>query len=94
MLTFTTEQLKNIVKEASPGDAAVAEAVDQLQFLEFPHLEESVKDDVKFLQENSLILPETKISGWTYDVRTGKVCQLSLNLEKWRLSGLKVNRVA
>ncbi|RXW23837.1 hypothetical protein EST38_g2000 [Candolleomyces aberdarensis] len=72
MLTFTTEQLKTIVKDASPGDAAIAEAVDKFQFLEFSHLEDSVKDDVKFLQENPLLLPETKISGWVYDVHTGK----------------------
>lgn len=75
MLTFTTEQLRGIVKDACPGDGVVAEEVDKLNFLEFAHLEDSVKDDVKFLQENPLLLPETWITGWIYDVRTGKVSQ-------------------
>jgi carbonic anhydrase len=77
MLTFTTEQLKKIVKDAAPSDSKVAEEVDKLDFLEFPELEQSVKDDVEFLSKNPLLLKETKITGWTYDVRTGKVCPWS-----------------
>ncbi|KAF6766514.1 carbonic anhydrase [Ephemerocybe angulata] len=77
MLTFTTEQLKGIVKESAPGDAAVATEVDKLDFLEFPDIEESVKDDVKFLQDHPLVLEETKITGWTYDVHTGKITQVA-----------------
>ena len=82
MLTFTTEQLRAQVKEASPGDEAVAGAVKNIDFLEFSNLEESVKADVKFLQENPLVLPETTITGWTYDVTTGKVSTSHLELER------------
>jgi carbonic anhydrase len=73
MLTFSTPQLRNIVKEAHPGDEEVAKHVDAIDFLEFPHLEESVKSDVKLLEEHPLVLKETKVTGWVYEVETGKV---------------------
>jgi carbonic anhydrase len=73
MLTFTTPQLRDIVKKAHPGDEGVAKEVDSIDFLEFPHLEESVKSDVKHLEDNPLVLKETTITGWIYEVETGKV---------------------
>ena len=74
MLTFSTDQLKAIVKDAAPGDTRVEREVEKIDsFLEFSELEQSVKDDVKFLQGNPLVLKETKITGWTYDVQSGKV---------------------
>ena len=72
MVTFSTPQLRAIVKDADPANAALG-AVDKIDFLEFQGLEESVKEDVKFLQENPLVLPETKITGCVYEVETGKV---------------------
>ncbi|RDB29010.1 hypothetical protein Hypma_015176 [Hypsizygus marmoreus] len=72
MLTFLTNDLRSLVKAAEPGNAAVAEAVDKIEFLEFADVEESVKADVKFLQENPLVLKGTTVTGWTYDVTTGK----------------------
>ena len=74
MLSFTTPQLRTIVKNAEPGDTAVAAQVDAIDFHEFPHLEESVKEDVRFLRENPLVLKETIVTGWIYEVETGKVC--------------------
>lgn len=53
MVTFDTPQLRALVKEGAPGDAAIAETVDQIDFLEFKDLEGSVKSDVKFLQDNA-----------------------------------------
>lgn len=73
MLTFTTDHLHRIVKDADPGNATVAEAVNQIHFLEFSDLEESVKDDVKFLKEHPLVLKDTVVTGWIYRVETGKV---------------------
>ncbi|KAI0706060.1 carbonic anhydrase [Cytidiella melzeri] len=75
MLTFTTPQLRDIVK-SSTDDLSVAQAVDNIDFLEFPELHQSVKDDVKYLKENPIILPETEITGWVYDVGTGKITQV------------------
>jgi carbonic anhydrase len=71
MLTFSTDQLKAIVKDAAPGDTKVEEEVEKFDsFLEFSELEQSVKGDVEFLQGNPLVLKETKITGWTYDVQS------------------------
>ncbi|KAJ3509802.1 hypothetical protein NLJ89_g5025 [Agrocybe chaxingu] len=72
MLTFTNEQLHEKVKAEAPGNAAVAAAVDAIDFLPFSQLEESVKEDVAFLKENPLILDGTILTGWVYDVTTGK----------------------
>jgi len=76
MLTFTTDKLRNIVKDSNPGNAVVAEQVDRIDFLEFGNLEASVKDDIKFLEGNDLVLKETRITGWIYDVKTGKITQV------------------
>lgn len=81
MLTFTSEQARRIVKDAYPGDNTVSQAVHELDFLEFSNLEESVKADVQFLKENDLVPKETTITGWIYDVDTGKVKQSSLPQE-------------
>ena len=72
MLTFDTAGLRARVKADDPGNAALG-AVDGIDFLEFAGLEESVRADVQFLRENPLVLPETKVTGWVYEVETGKV---------------------
>ena len=72
MLTFTTPQLRQLVKDSDPGNSALSE-VDKIDFLEFPELEQSVKDDVDYLKTSPLVLNETIVTGWVYDVSTGKV---------------------
>ncbi len=72
MVTFDTPQLRKLVKDSDPSNPAL-NAVDEIDFHEFNGLEESVKADVKFLQENPLVLPGTKVTGWVYEVETGKV---------------------
>jgi len=76
MLSFSSNHLRSIVKNADPGNTTVASQVDSIDFLEFGHLEDSVKSDVKFLQENPLVLKESTITGWVYEVETGKVKQI------------------
>ncbi|KAF5309003.1 hypothetical protein D9758_019084 [Tetrapyrgos nigripes] len=75
---FTTPDLRDIVKkDAAPEVASqIAEAVDKTDFLAFSDLEQSVKDDIKFLKENPLVLKETVVTGWIYDVHDGKVKQI------------------
>ena len=73
MLTFSTPQLRSLIKDAEPHNAT---AVDQIDFLEFGNLEQSVRDDVQYLQENPLVLAGTKITGWVYEVETGKVSSI------------------
>ena len=74
MLTFTNDDIRHKVKTEEPGNAVVAEAVDKIDFLPFPHLEESVKDDVEYLKGSKLLKKGTHLSGWIYDVTQGKVC--------------------
>jgi len=78
MLTFTTPQLRDIIKSAAPSDTKdeIAKTVDSIDFLEFGNLEASVNDDVKFLQEHPLVLKETKVTGWIYHTETGAVTQV------------------
>ncbi|KAJ8596790.1 carbonic anhydrase [Rhizopogon salebrosus TDB-379] len=73
MLTFTDEQLRSKVISAHPGNAAVSEAISSLQFGPFPNLDASVKDDVTFLKDHPLVLKEGNITGWVYEVETGKI---------------------
>ncbi|KAF9263740.1 carbonic anhydrase [Marasmius fiardii PR-910] len=75
MLTFTTNQLKDILKKDA-DDAGKAEVDKISSFLEIQNLEESVKEDVKFLKEHPLVLKETKITGWIFRVEDGKVVQI------------------
>ncbi|KAF8973688.1 carbonic anhydrase [Flammula alnicola] len=76
MLTFTNETIREKVKSEEAGNAAVAELVDEIDFLPFPEVEESVKNDLKFLKDSPLLLEGTTFSGWVYDVKTGKVKQV------------------
>lgn len=54
-----------------------AEAVEELRkhspdFLPFSELEQAVKEDVKFLQTSKAVPESVTISGWIYEVETGK----------------------
>ena len=44
-----------------------------LDFQPFPNLKEAVEEDVKFLKESNAIPGSVTISGWVYEVETGKV---------------------
>ncbi|KAJ7348246.1 carbonic anhydrase [Mycena albidolilacea] len=72
MVTFRGPELKRLVKWASPGDDACAAQVDVIDFLEFKDLEESVRDDVKFLKESPLSVEGTRITGWIQHLETGE----------------------
>jgi carbonic anhydrase len=60
MTTFTNEDLAEEAREAV-GD-----------FLTFRDLTKAVEDDVAFLKEGGLVKGEG-VSGWIYDVKSGKV---------------------
>ncbi|KAJ7594917.1 carbonic anhydrase [Mycena floridula] len=76
MLTFSSSQLRDIVKKETAGDE-VAQAVDAIDFLEFNDVEASVKEDVEFLKNHPLVLKGTTVTGWIDDVKTGKVSQVA-----------------
>ncbi|KAF7340036.1 Protein kinase domain-containing protein [Mycena venus] len=88
MSRTTTEQVRGLVKKANPGRDDIAATVDSMEFHHIIDIEESVRTDVKFLAENPLLVKGTKISGWVYDVETGKISQVLEDKSR----GLKQNR--
>ena len=43
-----------------------------MDFLPFPELERALEDDVKFLKAQKLVPEHVTVSGWVYEVETGK----------------------
>ncbi|KAI0555462.1 beta carbonic anhydrase clade D [Xylaria curta] len=74
MLTFTNDDAHAIVKK-NLGPAALAELA-ALDFLPFPDLDKAVKDDVEFLKVSTTVPDDVPITGWVYEVETGKVRQV------------------
>lgn len=53
--------------------AAAAELKSRnFDFIPFPDLEKAVVDDVTYLRQSALVPDSITISGWIYDVQTGK----------------------
>lgn len=73
MLIFKNDDAKDLVQK-NLGDEAVKElAAFGTDFQSFPVLEDAVKADVELLKASKLIPDSVKISGWIYEVETGKV---------------------
>lgn len=78
MLTFTNDDARALIKE-NLGPTAAAE-ISTLDFLPFPDLDVAVKEDVELLRKSSTVPADVGISGWVYEVETGKVRRVvSLN---------------
>ncbi len=71
MLTFTNADLHTKVKQDLGADST---AID---FQPFSDLEESVREDVAFLQASPLIPDDIPIRGFIYDVRTGRLNEVA-----------------
>ncbi|KAI1073819.1 carbonate dehydratase [Whalleya microplaca] len=74
MLTFTNEDAHGLVKK-NLGPSASAETAN-LDFLPFSNLEDAVRRDVDFLKSSATVPDSVTISGWIYEVETGKVRQV------------------
>jgi carbonic anhydrase len=73
MLTFKNEGAVGIVRN-NLGEEAVKELGGfGGDFQPFPDLEGAVRGDVEFLRGSKLIPEKIRISGWVYEVETGKV---------------------
>jgi len=76
MLTFKNEDAHSIV-EKNLGSEATAELKSRgLDFLAFPELEDAVKADVQYLKKTKLVPDSVTISGWVYEVETGKTVRV------------------
>jgi carbonic anhydrase len=67
MLTFRNEDLAGKIQQDLGVD------VGNRDFLPFPDLEQSVRDDVAIIKNSPLIPDDIPVSGAIYDVHTGKV---------------------
>jgi carbonic anhydrase len=67
MLTFSNDDLRTKVKQELHANA------DHIDFLPFKDLEQSVRDDVALLKASPLIPNNIEISGFIYDVRSGRL---------------------
>ncbi|HEY7029505.1 MAG TPA: carbonic anhydrase [Gemmatimonadales bacterium] len=75
MLTFANDDLYKKVEEDLGSDAS------GIDFLPFPDLQKSVRDDVEFLRNSLLIAPNTEIRGFVYDVKTGQLSEVTAGAE-------------
>ena len=71
MLTFKNEEAHAVVAK-NLGSSAKDELAG-LDFQPFGDLEKGVQDDVGYLKESKAIPDSVTISGWVYEVETGKV---------------------
>ncbi len=67
MVTFSNEDLRARLKQELHVDAG------NIDFLPFRNLEQSVRDDVAKIKSSPLIPDNVDVSGFVYDVRTGKL---------------------
>src|SRR5579864_9150156 len=67
MLTFSNQDLHTKLQQELHANA------DNIDFLPFSNLEQSVRDDVTFLRNSPFIPQSIDISGFVYDVNTGKL---------------------
>ena len=75
MLTFKNDDAKAVV-EKNLGRSA-AQEVSGLDFLPFSNVDQAVKDDVAFLRSQKVVPNSVNITGWVYEVETGKVRQVT-----------------
>ncbi len=67
MLTFTSQELQRRLTEETGADAS------GIEFLTFADLEESVVEDVRRIRESPFVADDIPVSGFVYDVRTGRL---------------------
>lgn len=72
MLTFTNEQLREKLENDVGADAS------DFDFLPFADLEESVRVDVASIRSSPLIPPEIPVSGFVYEVATGRLREITV----------------
>jgi len=75
MLTFSNRDLRQKVQ------ADLGQDTGEFDFLPFRNLDDSVREDIDFLQATQLLDPETLIRGFVYDVKTGKLREVKVEAE-------------
>jgi carbonic anhydrase len=71
MLTFDNPTLQGICRERLDADAS------DIDFLPFSDVEQSVRDDIEIIRSSPLIPNDVNVSGFVYDVKTGKLNEVA-----------------
>jgi carbonic anhydrase len=71
MLTFTNDQIRSLLKQDTGIDAS------GIDFLPFPDLDQSVRDDLKKIRSSPLIPQDIPVRGFVYDVHTGALREVA-----------------
>jgi carbonic anhydrase len=71
MLTFSNEDLRKKLKQELNADA------EHIDFLPFKDLEQSVREDVATIKNSPLLLKNIEVSGFIYDVKSGRLLPVS-----------------
>ena len=71
MLTFSNDQIREMLKNDTGADAS---AID---FLPFSDLEASVREDVRTIRSSPLIPDDITVTGFVFDVKTGRLSEVS-----------------
>jgi carbonic anhydrase len=75
MLTFSNDDLRSQCVETFGENAGVV--AGSIDFLPFADLEQSVRDDVKFIHDSPLIPDSIPVRGFVYDVGTGLLSEVA-----------------
>jgi len=73
MLTFEEKDARGIVKQNLGEDAFDELTKRNIAFGPFPELDRAVEADVHLLKGSKLVPEDVIISGWVYEVETGRV---------------------
>jgi carbonic anhydrase len=82
MLTFTDEKLREKLKSETGHDAS------HLHFHSFSDVEKSVKNQLQTIRNNPFLPRDIDVHGFVYDVRTGKLQEISEAAEEARAAAL------
>jgi carbonic anhydrase len=70
MLTFSNDQIREMLRSDTGADAS------GIDFLPFSDVEASVREDVSTVRSSPLIPNEIPVTGYVYDVRTGRLAEV------------------
>jgi carbonic anhydrase len=71
MLTFSNDDLRSKLRDEAGADAS------DIDFRPFPDLEESVRESVQTIRESPLLPDSLEVSGWIYDVHSGRINEVA-----------------
>ena len=75
MLTFTNEDIRQKLGDTNGAEAG--KAAQEIDFLPFPDIDLSVIDDVAAIKASPLLRKDVPVTGFVYDVKTGRIKQVA-----------------